>query len=238
MKQKRNQEMSFAVAQALILLATTLSISLIISNLLALKIWNLAGIPVDAGILAFPISYVAGDLLVEIYGQKLADRIATFSAGFALILAALVNLAGLLPDFPGANNSGFTVLRLSLGRIFIASVVAFLLSQWCNNYFFDQIRHRWHRWHREITPTEAPTFWRTFAKRALVSSSLAHLVDSLVFECLAFYGKLPLQEFLVQAGFAYVAGFALEILFFPVTYALANSLRQRLAYSDGHHLVR
>lgn len=199
--------------------------TLIVANLLALKIWRFFDIPVDAGILLFPLSYITGDLLAEFYGEKIADFVAFVAASFGVMTLTVFYLASCLPNYPGADNSGFEAAASLAGRIFLASIVSFLLGQIANNRLFEKVRHR--RNHTidsvEMKPKRITDkrFLAAFAERAIVSSGVAHAVDAVVFEVIAFYGKLPISEFLRQVIWAYIFGLAIELFIFPLTYFLA-----------------
>lgn len=250
----------------LIILSACLVSTLIVSNLLALKIISFFSVPVDAGILFFPLSYVAGDLLAEFFGEKIADFVALVAAMFGMLTLVVFRLATYFGDYPGANNSGFGAMAAMSSQVFLASIVSFLLGQISNNRIFEFVRLRdashypvafdlnpgpdrqrfWlvEKWHdflsrhgiarnvfaevrrehdRDIRKPKIADldFMAAFAKRALASSSIAHLIDALVFETVAFYGRLPAAEFMIQVTFAYFAGLVLELAFFPVTYFLA-----------------
>lgn len=247
----------------LIILSACLVSTLIVSNLLALKIISFFSVPVDAGILFFPLSYVAGDLLAEFFGEKIADFVALVAAMFGMLTLVVFRLATYFGDYPGANNSGFGAMAAMSSQVFLASIVSFLLGQISNNRIFEFVRLRdalhypvtfdlspgpdrqrfWlvEKWHdflsrrgivregvrqehdRDIRKPKIADldFMAAFAKRALASSSIAHLIDALVFETVAFYGRLPAAEFMMQVTFAYFAGLVLELVFFPVTYFLA-----------------
>lgn len=218
--------MTERLVKRLIILSAGLVTSLIVANLSALKIWSAFGVPVDAGILIFPLSYITGDLLAEFYGEKTADFVALIAAFFGLLTLGVLNLAWLLPDYPGADNSGFDVLASMAGRIFLASIVSFLLGQISNNRLFELVRGKGKKSAAmiDLDPPQKITdknFMVAFARRALVSSGAAHAVDAIIFEVIAFYGKLPIADFVVQISFAYIAGLTLELLIFPVTYLLA-----------------
>lgn len=223
----------------LIIASASLVMTLIVANLLALKIWWLFGVPVDAGILLFPLSYIVGDLLAEFYGEKLANFVALVAAMFGVLTLAVIALANQLLDYPGVDNSAFTVIASAAGRIFLASIVSFLLGQLANNRLFEAIRHRggWLGLARDpfavvklgvgaelanVSPKLTDlSFVSAFAKRAIISSGAAHAVDAVVFEVFAFYGKLPFSEFCRQVVWAYLLGLTLELLLFPVTYYVA-----------------
>lgn len=223
-KQANPEEMSFPVAKVLIFLSVAMGVTLLASNLAALKVWNLFGIPVDAGIWLFPLGYIVGDLLVELYGQKVANLVSLYCTIFALIVAGVLFFAKVaLLDFPGVDNSAFDIIQSATGRIFLASVAGFLAGQFINNGVFASIRAR--------QKTDAG-----FLKRALLSSVVAHIVDSLVFETLAFLGRVSFGDFLIQITFAYIAGIALEAILSPLTVTLARRLRERLSYTNGKRL--
>ncbi len=220
-KQADPEAMPFPVVRALILCSVALGITLLASNLAALKVWDLFGIPVDAGIWLFPITYIVGDLLVEIYGQKVASLVSIYCTMFAVIVAAVLLFAKLaLPNFPEVDNSAFEIIQDATGRIFLASVAGFLVGQIINNGVFTSIRK-----HQKANTG--------FLKRALLSSAIAHIFDSLVFETLAFVGRVSFGDFIMQIIFAYVAGIALEAILSPLTAMMARWLRKRLNYTNG-----
>lgn len=222
-KQANPEEMPFPVIKILILFSVALGVTLLASNLAALKVWSLCGIPVDAGILLFPLTYMVGDLLVEIFGQKVANLVSVYCSLFAAIVAGVLLFAKVvLPDFPEVDNGAFDIIQGATGRIFLASVAGFLAGQLVNNGLFVRLRAR----------------KRTnFIKRALLSSVVAHIFDSLIFETLAFVGRVPFGDFVAQAGFAYLAGLLLETILSPITAKIAARLRQNLKYSDGKNEV-
>lgn len=204
----------------LVLMTAGMTMTLIVANFIAVKIWNLGGIPVDAGILLFPIAYVIGDLLVEIYGRKLADRVAWVSCLAGGLTVSIVGLASLLPNYPGADNSAFEAVVGVTGRVFLASIVGFIASQLLNNYVFDRIRKRQKK--------------NSFVTRALGSSLLAHIPDILLFEPIAFLGRLSIAEFATQAAFAYAASVVMEvILLVCVTKRLAKYAVAKIGMQNG-----
>lgn len=221
-KQAAPERMSFPAVKVLILFSVALGVTLLASNLAALKVWSLGGIPVDAGILLFPLTYMVGDLLVEIFGKKVANLVSVYCSLFAVIVAGVLLFAKIvLPDFPGVDNSAFDIIQGATGRIFLASVAGFLAGQLINNGLFVQLRK---------------SKRTNFIKRALLSSVVAHVFDSLIFETLAFIGRVSFGDFVTQAIFAYLAGLLLETVLSPITAKVAARLRQKLKYSDGKNV--
>lgn len=192
---------------------------LLISNLSATKIFSLAGIPFDGGTILFPLSYVLGDLVVELYGKKVAKTV--IWSGFMLNVLAVATffIVQKLPAYPGwENQAAFEAILGFAPRIVAGSLLAYVSSSLVNNVIFEKIR--------ESQKTEEKE--KKFYARALGSSLVAHLIDALIFETVAFLGVLPFKDFLIQAVFAYASGLLLETLLYPVTAIIARILRKRL----------
>ena len=90
--------------------------------------------------------------------------------------------------------------------------MAYLFSQFSNNYIFEKIKQK--------------TGQKLFIVRALTSSFVAHFFDTLVFETVAFLGVLAFSDFLNQAIFAYIIGIGIEIVLSPVEILIVNNLRK------------
>ncbi len=187
---------------------------LLISNLAATKIWNFYEVPVDGGIIVFPIAYVIGDIIVELYGRKTANFIVWL--GFCLNLTAgivftLVDKLPAYPNWPGSE--AFGIIFGLAPRIMLGSLLAYFASGLMNNLVFEKIRQK--------------TGEKMLYARSLGSSALARLIDTAVFEAIAFFGILSMGEFLRQATFAYTAGMVLEVLLTPITYLAVKALRNK-----------
>lgn len=216
-----------AAQTTLIVMTSLMAMTLIVANYSAIKLWGPSNLSIDGGLLLFPLSYVLDDLLAEIYGRRTADRVAWSSCGIGFLAFAVIALVRLLPDYPGADNSAFNAISDNTGRIFIASIIGFLASQLVNNYVFERI-------HFLQCAGPHPNSFRDFRVRALVSSAIAHVPDILLFEPIAFFGRLSFKEFLTQAIFAYAASIMVELLLlYSVTSPLASILARRLRFRHG-----
>lgn len=188
--------------------------ALLISNLCAIKLWNLGGIAVDGGVVLFPVTYIIGDLIVELFGQKTARTI--IYAGFLVNVIAVVvfYIVIALPPYPGweMQDAFASVLGFS-PRIIAGSLCGYLGSNLLNTHLFTKMRNG------------NGLFAKSFVARALGSSVFAHIIDSAVFETIAFIGVLPFNEFLAQAVFAYVLGLILEIVLSPLEIFIEKKLR-------------
>lgn len=188
--------------------------TLLISNLAAIKLWNLFGIAVDGGLVLFPLSYVVGDLTVEFLGKETSRKI--LMAAFAVnIMAAIVfYIVIALPAYPGweLQEAYAAVLGFS-PRIIAGSLLGYLSSGLLNNHLFERMKR------------SNGVFARSFIARALGSSVVAHIVDSAIFETVAFFGVLPLPEFLMQMVFAYFLGMLFELILSPAEMWIEKRLR-------------
>ena len=174
-------------------------VTVLASNILATKIWNLVGIPADAGLILFPLSYIVSDLLVELYGRRVANMVAMTSVAVNVVIVLLFLAAVELPPYPGwdGQESFASILQFSI-RITGASLLSFLLSNFVNNRVFERIRERQEK--------------SGYRVRALLSSLAGRIVDVAVFEVVAFLGVLPFKDFLTQAIGAYFEGQFVELL--------------------------
>lgn len=210
-----------AMAWMLAVLTALMAVTLVVANLLALKLWDLCNIAVDGGIWLFPLTYIAGDLLCEIYGEKVADKVAILSTILGVgVMALLWFVRVVLPDYQSADNTVFNSLVDSCSIVMFASFLSFLVGQLVNNLVFKKIRQHYNQ------PGD-------YTKRSIGSSIVAHLVDAMVFETIAFYGRLPLGEQARQIIFAFMAGMMLESVLIGVNRHLANSLAARWGYRHG-----
>lgn len=197
---------------------------MILSNVLAAKIWGFTLGPLlvtfDAGLIIYPLTYVVGDLMVEIYGPRPANRLAWRCGALNLVAFVALWLADLLPAAPSIDNLNFhQVLGLS-GVVFLGSTAGFVASQLTNNRVFEHIRQRF----GESRPL----------LRFLGSSAVAHAVDIVVFNAIAFAGRMSWSELALHTIYAYLAGLLVEcLLYLLVTRHLRLHLARQLNWRHG-----
>ena len=197
---------------------------MILSNVLAAKIWGFTLGPLlvtfDAGLIIYPLTYVVGDLMVEIYGPRPANRLAWRCGALNLVAFVALWLADLLPAAPGIDNLNFhQVLGLS-GVVFLGSTAGFVASQLTNNRVFEHIRQR--------VGESRPLL------RFLGSSAVAHAVDIVVFNAIAFAGRMSWSELALHTIYAYLAGLLVEcLLYLFVTRHLRLRLARQLNWRHG-----
>ena len=198
----------------MLFLAALSACVLVISNIAAVKLWNFFGIAVDGGIVLFPLSYIIGDLVVELYGKKLADY--TVFIGFTInIVAVLTFIAvGALPEYPGwGGQDAYNMILSFTPRIVIGSLAGYLASGLVNNFVFEKIQ-------------KTKLGGKYLFVRTLGSSVIARVFDILLFDTIAFFGVLSFPEFVSQVAFAYAAGLVLEVILTPLTYLAVKGLKK------------
>ena len=195
------------------ILASISSAVLIISNLAAGKLWNLFGIAADGGLIIFPITYIIGDLVVALYGKEKANLIVFMSTIMGGLMALVMWIVvRILPAFPGWHDqTAFEIVFGQVGRITVASLVGYLISNLLNNQVFVKIEGG-------------------FLSKALGSSVVSRLIDNLTFETIAFLGILETKDFLIQMLFAYLAGMGLETLLSPLSKLIYKRLKHSKLY--------
>lgn len=194
---------------------------LLISNLAAVKLWNFFGIAVDGGIVVFPLMYIIGDLIVEFYGKKIAKNIVLSGFLVNIIAMFVFYIAIALPAYEGwdMQNAYASILGFT-PRIIIGSLIAYVCSNLFNNYIFTKLKNG------------TGIFASSFIARAIGSSAFAHIIDSFIFETIAFIGVLPFDAFLKQALFAYVLGIGFELILSPVELLIMKKLKGKMINYD------
>ena len=168
-----------------------------------------------AGVLFFPISYVFGDILTEVYGYARSRRViwAGFAALFFASFMAWVVVA--LPPAPfWKNQAAYEVAFGNAWRISAASMVAYFCGEFVNSFVLAKMK----------IATKGRWLW----SRTIGSTIFGEGVDSLLFYPLAFWGTgiIP-NEALPKVMLAqFVAKVVVEVLFTPVTYAIVGWLKR------------
>ncbi len=168
-----------------------------------------------AGVLFFPISYVFGDILTEVYGYARARRV--IWTGFAMLLFAscMASIIVALPPAPGwKNQAAYEIAFGSTWRIALASLVAFACGEFVNSYVLAKMK--------------IATAGRWLWSRTIGSTIFGEAVDSALFYPLAFYGSgLIPNELLPKVMLAqFLAKVAVEVMFTPVTYKIVGFLKR------------
>jgi hypothetical protein len=172
--------------------------------------------PFGAGILFFPVSYVIGDVLTEVYGYARARRV--IWAGFAalLFMAFMSWVVVALPPAPDwTNQPAYEAIFGQVPRIVFASMVAFWAGEFVNSFVLAKMKI----W------TKGRHLW----SRTIGSTVAGQGIDSLIFYPLAFWGAAGWTSDLVLTVLVtqWVLKVGWEVLLTPVTYAVVAFLKRR-----------
>lgn len=186
---------------------------LLISNISAVKLINIGPIITDGGAILFPLAYIFGDILTEVYGYKYTRR-AIWTGFFAMALAGFSFLVvGLLPPNESwGNQEAYDAILGFVPRIFFASLIAYLCGEFLNAYVLAKLKVKMGKEHLWV--------------RLIGSTVAGQTIDTAVFGLIAFggilYGAEMLNFILVGIGFK----IAVEVLMLPITYRMINFLKK------------
>jgi len=187
---------------------------LLISNIGAVKLIEFGPIITDGGAFLFPLVYIVGDVLSEVYGFK-ATRKAIFT-GFGLsILASLTFL--LVQNSPPAadwpNQIAFETILGFVPQIVLASISGYLVGQLLNSYVLVKIKEK----------TKEKYLWL----RLIGSTAVGELADTFVFCTIAFYGILTGIDFIKYVVIGYLYKTLLEVILLPITYRVIKFVKTK-----------
>ncbi len=187
---------------------------LLISNVVSAKILRLGPFTFDGGTLLFPLVYILGDILTEVYGYKRARR--TIWAGFgANFLAAFIFIiVGKLPPASGwVNQEAYEAILGWVPRIVFASLIAYWCGEFTNSFLMAKMK--------------IATRGKWLFSRTISSTLVAEGVDTAIFCTLAFFGKIPNSLLLTVIISNYIFKTGFEVIFTPFTYMTVHFLKRR-----------
>ncbi|MXO64921.1 queuosine precursor transporter [Altericroceibacterium endophyticum] len=169
-----------------------------------------------AGVLFFPISYIIGDVLTEVYGYAHARRVIWTGFAALLFMACMAAVVVALPPAQGwPGQEAYEFVFGNSWRIVGASIAAFWAGEFANSYVLAKMK----LW------TKGKALW----SRTIGSTIIGQGLDSLIFYPLAFYGLAgwPPEQLMMVVVSQWLIKTTWEILLTPVTYAVVNFLKSR-----------
>jgi uncharacterized integral membrane protein (TIGR00697 family) len=198
---------------------------LVAANIIAVKLVALFGLTVPAAVIIFPVSYILGDVLTEVYGYREARRVIWLGFLSNLLVVLAIVAAQVLPA--ASFWDGQAAYERILGytpRILAASFLAYLVGEFANSFVLAKMkiatRGRW-LWSRTIGST-------------LVGQGL----DSLVFMTLAFAGTIPAAGLASAVITQWLAKSTYEAVATPLTYLAVGFLKTREGLDVYDHATR
>lgn len=187
--------------------------TLIISNISATKLVQLGPIITDGGTLLFPLAYIFGDILTEVYGYKASRRVIYTGFFWMLVAAVSFQLVVIAPPAPEYElQDSFASILGQTPRILLASLIAYFAGEFTNSYVLAKMKV----W------TQGRTLW----SRTIGSTIVGQAVDTAVFMVIAFGGIFSLGTLWVGFWSTYLLKVAIEVLFTPITYRIVTWLKR------------
>ncbi len=178
---------------------------LLLSNLLASKMVQIGPAVFDGGTLLFPLSYIFGDILTEVYGYKQSRKVIWTGLVMLLLMAFNIWFIGKLPaEGTWELQGAYTAILMQMPRIIAASIIAYFAGEYANSVVLSRMklafggRHLW--------------------ARTIGSTLVGQFADTLLFVSIAFLGVYPLSVLVIMALSNYLFKTAIEAFFTPLTY--------------------
>ncbi len=187
---------------------------LLISNIASTKILTLWKFTFDGGTLLFPLSYIFGDILTEVYGYKRSRRViwvGFFCAGLMSLVLMVVTVLPAANDWP-FQEAFKNILGLT-PRIVLASLIAYFAGEFSNSYLLAKLKIK----------TKGKFLWF----RTISSTLLGEGIDTILFVFIAFWGILPMILLIPILISNYIFKCGVEILFTPATYKAVKFLKKK-----------
>lgn len=193
---------------------------LLISNVVANKLIQFGPWSLTAAVIIFPLSYIIGDVLAEVYGFRAARRVMWFGFAMNALMVGLFTIVSHLPvPVWFENGAAYNTVLGNTPRLFAASMLAYIVGSWINAAALSKMK--------------AKSNGKGFGFRAIVSTLLGEIVDSLIFVPFAFFGNMPFEELLkmmiLQVSFKTVY----EIIILPVTSVVVKKVKK----ADGIDVI-
>lgn len=211
MKTQRNSSQIYE-ALAIVFVAT-----LLVSNIVSVKIVSVGWLTFDAGTVLFPLAYIVGDIITEVYGYRAMRRL--IYGGVAMLALTMLTLwvVQLLPA--EASWAGQEAFEMTLGvvwRLALGSLVALFVGEVTNAYVMGRMKMAQKRAGR-----------RSLWLRMVSSSAAGNALDTVLFSLIAFAGTMPTDVLLQLMVTVFLMKMAVEIAVSPLTMRLIHWVKRR-----------
>jgi len=202
---------------SLIVLTALMVTSYLTANIMAVKLISVFSLTLfDAGTITFPLAYMIGDVVTEVYGLKTAKRLIwlTFACNLLLVSATSIGIILPYPDYMADTQAAYSTIFLVVPRILGASLAAFLAGEFANAHIMVRMKE----W------TKGKHLWL----RTIGSSAVGYLLDTTIFVLLAFsFTDVPAGDLVIMILAQYLMKLCIESLCgTPLAYAAVNWIRR------------
>lgn len=202
------------VSTMFMVLAVVYVTCLLLSNLIAGKMWAVTGsVTLPAAVILFPITYIFGDVFTEVYGFRKARTVIWlgFACSFFAVAVYLITIALPHPGF-WENQDAYAVVMGTTPRVAAASFIGYLFGEFSNSIILSKLK--------------VATKGKKLYLRTILSTLVGEGFDSVIFIMVSFWGTMDTKTILNMILFQYLFKVCYEIIFTPATYAIVNRLKK------------
>jgi queuosine precursor transporter len=186
---------------------------LLVSNIASSKIVEIWKFTFDGGTILFPLSYIFGDILTEVYGYKRGRRVIWIGFFSAILMSLTLSLIGLIKPASGWEyQEAYMAILGQTPRIVTASLIAYFAGEFSNSYVLAKMK--------------ILTKGRWLFTRTIGSTIVGEGIDTIIFVIIAFLGVYTNKMVLLIIISNYVFKVSLEIIFTPITYKVVGFLKR------------
>lgn len=212
-KKKKKVDVTKSYSKYFVIISAISIATILISNITSTKLFGIGSIVLPSSALLFPITYIVGDIIAEVYGYQ--------KAKFVIILGFICNafmvlffaITILLPAADTwLNQDAYKLILGTTPRMFIASLAAFLAGSLSNAYIMQLIKKI----------TNGKKLWM----RTIGSTIVGELLDTLIFVLIGFTGNVPSNVILTMILCQFIWKVGYEIIATPLTYIAINKYKK------------
>ena len=207
--------MNLKVSTWFVVLASVFVTCLITANIIAVKLILFLGFLVPAGIIVFPLSYLFGDILTEVYGYAATRRVIWLGFACNLLAVIAIYIGGIAPAAPfwQQNQAAYNTILGFTPRLLLASFIAYLVGEFTNSFVLAKLK----------IATRGRWLWT----RTIGSTLIGEGFDTLIFISIAFWGIIPASMMLTAILTQWIFKVVYEVVATPFTYAVVGFLKRK-----------
>ena len=197
-----------------VVIAAVFVTCLITANIIAVKLILLLGFLVPAGIIVFPLSYLFGDVMTEVYGYAATRRVIWLGFACNLLVVIAIYIGGIAPAAPfWTQQAAYNAILGFTPRLLLGSFVAYLVGEFTNSFVLARLK----------IATRGRWLWT----RTIGSTLIGEGFDTIIFISIVFWGIIP-ASMIVQAILTqWIFKVVYEIAATPITYLVVGFLKRR-----------
>lgn len=218
------------VSNIFVVISVIFVVCLLLSNLIAGKIIQIANVALPAAVILFPVTYIFGDIFTEVYGFRKSKTIIWmgFACNAFAVTVYVVTLRLPYPDFWNGQEA-FSVVLGTTPRVLVASLFGYLAGEFTNSIILSKLKVK----------MDGRKLW----VRTISSTVVGEAFDTAIFIIVSFWGTMGNAVLIQMMLFQYLWKVCYEIVLTPFTYAVIKWLKTREGidtydYNIKYHVLR